>query len=130
MLNLVTFIIGIIAIFFIARYNGSNKLFWILLISMMSGFVGGTIATNISGSKEVNAVITDGSTNDSSIIYSLNNILFNNKIKEDEFKVFNNKNSVDKSINYCMNNFVFSTKYFTLKKLKPPQRNCDYIDTS
>ena len=47
MLNLLTFIIGIVGIFLIARYNKSNKLFWSLVISMMAGFVGGSIAANM-----------------------------------------------------------------------------------
>lgn len=54
MLNLLLFFLGITCIFLIARYNGSNKLFWILLISMMSGFIGGTIAANIGNDKQVN----------------------------------------------------------------------------
>lgn len=52
MLNLLTFIIGIIVIFCLARYNKSNKLFWLLLISMLSGFVGGTIAANMKNEKK------------------------------------------------------------------------------
>lgn len=54
MLNLLTFIIGIIVIFCLARYNKSNKLFWLLLISMMCGFVGGTIASNMKNEKKNN----------------------------------------------------------------------------
>jgi hypothetical protein len=54
MLNLLTFFVGIVVIFLLARYNKSNKLFWILLISMMSGFIGGTIAANIGNNKESN----------------------------------------------------------------------------
>lgn len=54
MLNLLTFIIGIIGIFLIARYNKSNKLFWLLVISMMSGFIGGTIAANMKSDKKSN----------------------------------------------------------------------------
>ena len=41
-------ILGIIAIFLIARLNKSNKMFWILLMSMLAGFVGGSIASSIS----------------------------------------------------------------------------------
>lgn len=58
MLNLFTFIIGIIVIFCLARYNKSNKLFWLLLVSMMSGFVGGTIATNMKNEKKNNVEYT------------------------------------------------------------------------
>lgn len=54
MLNLLTFIIGIVVIFLLARYNKSNKLFWMLLLSMMSGFIGGTIATNMKSVKKSN----------------------------------------------------------------------------
>lgn len=54
MLNLLTFIIGIIVVFLLARYNKSNKLFWLLLLSMMSGFIGGTIAANIKNDKKSN----------------------------------------------------------------------------
>lgn len=54
MLNLLMFFLGITCIFLIARYNRSNKLFWTLLIAMMSGFVGGTIAANIDNDKQVN----------------------------------------------------------------------------
>lgn len=54
MLNLLTFIIGMVGIFLIARYNKSNKLFWSLVISMMAGFVGGSIAANMKSDKKVN----------------------------------------------------------------------------
>ena len=54
MFNLLLFFLGITCIFLIARYNGSNKLFWTLLIAMMSGFVGGTIAANIGNDEQVN----------------------------------------------------------------------------
>lgn len=56
MFNLLTFILGIACIFLIARYNKSNKLFWVLLISMLSGFVGGSIATRVTrdSKKELN----------------------------------------------------------------------------
>lgn len=54
MLNLLTFLIGFLGIFIIARYNKSNKLFWLLVISMMSGFIGGTIASNWENSKKSN----------------------------------------------------------------------------
>lgn len=50
MFNLLTFVIGTIVTFLIARYNKSNKLFWTLFISMILGFVGGSI-----GSRMVNA---------------------------------------------------------------------------
>ena len=37
MTTLLMFVIGLIAIIFIARFNESNKLFWTLLISFVSG---------------------------------------------------------------------------------------------
>lgn len=54
MLNLLTFVIGIVVVFLLARYNKSNKLFWLLLLSMMSGFIGGTIAANMKNDKKSN----------------------------------------------------------------------------
>lgn len=48
MLTTVLFIAGIAVILLIARYNQSNKLFWTLLMAMLAGFVGGTIATKIA----------------------------------------------------------------------------------
>lgn len=62
MLNLVTFIIGIIVIFLLARYNKSNKLFWMLLLSMLSGFVGGSIAANMKNVKKSNVEYVSQST--------------------------------------------------------------------
>ncbi len=49
---LLTFLIGIALIFCIARYNESNKLFWILLISLFAGFTGGTIAAKLVNNKK------------------------------------------------------------------------------
>lgn len=37
--------LGIVTIFVLARMNRSNKLFWILILSMLAGFMGGTIAS-------------------------------------------------------------------------------------
>lgn len=62
MLNLLTFFIGIVTIFLLARYNKSNKLFWLFVISMMTGFAGGTIASRLcDGSKKdcVDSVSSD-----------------------------------------------------------------------
>ena len=62
MLNLLTFFIGIVTIFLLARYNKSNKLFWLFIISMMTGFAGGTIASRLcDGSKKdcVDSVSSD-----------------------------------------------------------------------
>ena len=54
----------IVVIFMIARMNKSNKLFWVLLVSMLAGFVGGSIAVRLAKSnttentikKEVNNI--------------------------------------------------------------------------
>lgn len=47
MLATVLFLVGIAVILLIARYNKSNKLFWTLLLAMLAGFAGGTIATKV-----------------------------------------------------------------------------------
>ena len=65
MLNLLMFFLGITMIFLIARYNRNNKLFWMLLLAMLSGFVGGTVANNmLDDDKQVNVTIStdDGTT--------------------------------------------------------------------
>lgn len=48
MLTILFLIIGIAAIFGLARMNKSNTLFWTLLIAMMAGYVGGTAAAHLS----------------------------------------------------------------------------------
>lgn len=48
MSNILAFALGLFVILLLARYNRSNKLFWILLISMLSGFVGGSIAAKMA----------------------------------------------------------------------------------
>ncbi len=58
MLNLLTFFVGIVTIFLLARYNKSNKLFWLLFISMMTGFAGGTIVTRLYDSSKKDYVDT------------------------------------------------------------------------
>lgn len=50
MLSVLLFIVGIAVILLLARYNNSNKLFWTLLLAMLAGFMGGTIATNVASS--------------------------------------------------------------------------------
>lgn len=54
MLNLLSFLVGITTILLIARYNKSNKLFWILLMSMMTGFIGGTVVSNVKNVNKIN----------------------------------------------------------------------------
>ena len=57
MLNLLSFLVGITTILLIARYNKSNKLFWILLMSMMTGFIGGTVVSNIKNVNKINHLV-------------------------------------------------------------------------
>lgn len=52
------FVLGILMICGIARYNESNKLFWTLLTAYVLSFTVGTIAYNvINGEKESQAVL-------------------------------------------------------------------------
>lgn len=52
MMYTLSFIAGMIAIFLIARYNRSNKLFWILLTAMLTGFAGVSIFTHVTNGDE------------------------------------------------------------------------------
>ena len=47
-MDLLWFFIGILIIFCIGRYNESNKLFWILLISFVGSFAVATIITKVT----------------------------------------------------------------------------------
>jgi hypothetical protein len=52
---LLWFIIGMALIFGIARYNESNKLFWVLLLSYMIGFAGTKMVLDVhNGNNESN----------------------------------------------------------------------------
>ena len=56
---LLWFILGIILIFGIARYNESNKLFWMLLFSLVMGFAGTKMVLDINhGKKQSNVNLT------------------------------------------------------------------------
>ena len=45
-MTLLMFVIGLIMIIFIARFNESNKLFWTLLISFISGIAAAGVYNN------------------------------------------------------------------------------------
>ena len=122
MLNLLMFFIGITFIFLIARYNKSNKLFWILLMAMMSGFIGGTIANSFTESdKQVNVKIStyDGTT--TNIPY-----LFKSELPEYSF------DEPEKEIKKSYNNTAYVDLYVSQSKSGTfkPRQNPDYIDTS
>lgn len=51
-MSLLSFIVGLIIIFCIGRYNESNKLFWILLISFISSFTITSVAIKATFEKD------------------------------------------------------------------------------
>lgn len=53
---LLWFILGIFIIFLIARYNESNKLFWVLLISFVGAFTVASITLSLARSNTKNKV--------------------------------------------------------------------------
>lgn len=122
MLNLLLFFIGITFTFLIARYNKSNKLFWTLLISLMAGFAGGTIAANI-GNKEVN--VTEISTDN-----GLQTIDPNPFIKK-EIDVYEFKEPVKEinTRNYNMSDVTINSVPSKSGFFKPRQYH-DFTDTS
>lgn len=55
-MTLIVFLLGILIILGIARYNESNKLFWILFVSYVLGFTGVKLALDAFGEKEQSTV--------------------------------------------------------------------------
>lgn len=122
MLNLLMFFIGITFIFLIARYNKSNKLFWILLMAMMSGFIGGTIANSFTDDeKQVNITISTDDGTTASIPYLFKPELPVYSFDEPEKEIVNLYENID-----YVNLYVSQSKSGTFK----PRQNPDYIDTS
>lgn len=122
MLNLLMFFIGITFIFLVARYNKSNKLFWILLLAMLSGFVGGTIANSFTedDNKQVNVTISTDNNTSMNTVDMLNATL----------PVIDVIKSVEINHPYAnteyVNLYVSPSKSGTFK----PRQLLDYIDTS
>lgn len=123
MLNLLMFFIGIVSIFLIARYNKSNKLFWILLLAMLSGFVGGTVAANIGNNKQDNITMVS---NDSGSLIADNSILFinNDEIQEISEPVVEIVHSYPNTNDVMLPTAPSKSGFFK------PRQQLDYVDTS
>lgn len=122
MLNLLMFFIGITAILLIARYNKSNKLFWVLLLAMLSGFVGGTVAANIGNDKQDNITIV--TQNDG--FQGVNMTIFNPfvDLEDPSNIILDNERSV-----YDMSDVMLPTDPSRSGMFMPSQQS-DYVDTS
>lgn len=122
MLNLLLFFLGITCIFLIARYNGSNKLFWILLISMMSGFIGGTVAANLSSDEQVNTstISTDNG------ILTTDILLFEHKPENISFE----EPWVETTKRYANTGAIMLTTVPSKSGDVKPRQHPDYVDTS
>lgn len=55
-MTIIWFILGLLIILAIARYNESNKLFWILFVSYVLGFAGVKMFLDVFGEKEQSEV--------------------------------------------------------------------------
>lgn len=122
MLNLLMFFIGITFIFLIARYNKSNKLFWILLMAMMSGFIGGTIANSFTDDeKQVNVTISTDNGTTTSVPDLFKPELPVYSFDEPEKEIVHLYENAD-----YVNLYVSQSKSGTFK----PRQHPDYIDTS
>lgn len=55
-MTIIVFILGLLIILGIARYNESNKLFWILFVSYVLGFAGVKMLLDVFGEKEQSEV--------------------------------------------------------------------------
>ena len=122
MLNLLLFFLGITCIFLIARYNGSNKLFWILLISMMSGFIGETVAANLSSDEQVNTstISTDNG------ILTTDILLFERKLENISFE----EPWVETTKRYANTGATMLTTVPSKSGDFKPRQHPDYVDTS
>lgn len=123
MLNLLLFFLGITCIFLIARYNGSNKLFWILLISMMSGFIGGTVAANLSSNEQVNKSTIS---TDNNGVLTTDILLFENKPGNISFE----EPWVETAKQYANTGATMLTTVPSKSGDFKPRQHPDYVDTS
>ena len=122
MLNLLMFFLGITMIFLIARYNRNNKLFWMLLLAMLSGFVGGTVANNmLDDDKQVNVTISTDDGTTASTLY-----LFKPEIPVYSFDEPEKEIEKPYANTEYVNLYVSPSKSGTFK----PRQYHDFVDTS
>ena len=132
-MSLLLFLIGLFIIFCIGRYNESNKLFWILLISFISSFAITSVAIKavLEKGKKVEKVscvsLTQAPASKSGIFLLADYALAGTQV------LYNTK-PVGKGTLCSLYNFTENSSYsglddIVIKMIKPPQ-STDYFDDS
>lgn len=132
-MSLLLFLIGLFIIFCIGRYNESNKLFWILLISFISSFAITSVAIKaaLGKGKKVEKVscvsLTQAPASKSGIFLLADYALAGTQVLYDTKPVGKGTlcslcNSIEDSRYSGLNDIV-------IKMIKPPQ-STDYFDDS
>lgn len=132
-MSLLLFLIGLFIIFCIGRYNESNKLFWILLISFISSFAITSVAIKavLEKGKKVEKVscvsLTQAPASKSGIFLLADYALAGTQ-------VLTNTKPVGKGTLCSLCNSIEDSSYsglddIVIKMIKPPQ-STDYFDDS
>ena len=132
-MSLLLFLIGLFIIFCIGRYNESNKLFWILLISFISSFAITSVAIKavLEKGKKVEKVscvsLTQAPASKSGIFLLADYALAGTQV------LYNTK-PVGKGTLCSLCNSIEDSSYsglddIVIKMIKPPQ-STDYFDDS
>lgn len=132
-MSLLLFLIGIFIIFCIGRYNESNKLFWILLISFISSFAITSVAikATLGKGKKVEKVscvsLTQAPASKSGIFLLADYALAGTQVLYDTKPV--GKGTLCSLYNSIEDSSYSGLDDIVIKMIKPPQ-STDYFDDS
>jgi hypothetical protein len=132
-MSLLLFLIGLFIIFCIGRYNESNKLFWILLISFISSFAITSVAIKavLEKGKKVEKVscvsLTQAPASKSGIFLLADYALAGTQVLYDTKPV--GKGTLCSLCNSIENSSYSGLDDIVIKMIKPPQ-STDYFDDS
>lgn len=132
-MSLLLFLIGLFIIFCIGRYNESNKLFWILLISFISSFAITSVAIKavLGKSKKVEKVscvsLTQAPASKSGIFLLADYALAGTQVLYDTKPV--GKGTLCSLCNSIEDSSYSGLDDIVIKMIKPPQ-STDYFDDS
>lgn len=132
-MSLLLFLIGLFIIFCIGRYNESNKLFWILLISFISSFAITSVAIKavLEKGKKVEKVscvsLTQAPASKSGIFLLADYALAGTQVLYDTKPV--GKGTLCSLCNSIEDSSYSGLDDIVIKMIKPPQ-STDYFDDS
>nr|DAM86555.1 MAG TPA: hypothetical protein [Caudoviricetes sp.] len=132
-MSLLLFLIGLFIIFCIGRYNESNKLFWILLISFISSFAITSVAIKaaLGKGKKVEKVscvsLTQAPASKSGIFLLADYALAGTQVLYNTKPV--GKGTLCSLCNFTEDSSCSGLNNIYMKMLKPPQ-NTSYFDDS